>query len=70
MARPDTRAVVSAEVERAITTQLPDVEVVDVQLAPGGLLRVLIDHPKGVDAPRPVDPITRRSKRPFDDRCE
>jgi ribosome maturation factor RimP len=49
VARPDTRAVVSADVERAVTTQLPDVEIVDVQLAPGGLLRVLIDHPKGVD---------------------
>jgi ribosome maturation factor RimP len=39
---------VPAEVERAIVTQLPDVEVVDVQVA-GGSLRVLIDHPRGVD---------------------
>ena len=47
MARPDPRAV-SADVERAVTSQLPDVEVVDVQLV-AGALRVLIDHPRGVD---------------------
>jgi ribosome maturation factor RimP len=47
VARPDPRAV-SADVERAVTSQLPDVEVVDVQLA-AGALRVLIDHPQGVD---------------------
>jgi len=43
------RAALSADVERAVTTQLPDVEIVDVQLAPGELMRVLIDHPRGVD---------------------
>ena len=48
MARPDPRAVVAADVERAVTTQLPDVEIVDVQVA-AGALRVLIDHPRGVD---------------------
>jgi ribosome maturation factor RimP len=47
VARPDPRAV-SADVERAVTSQLPDVEVVDVQLV-AGALRVLIDHPQGVD---------------------
>jgi ribosome maturation factor RimP len=47
VARPDPRAV-SADVERAVTSQLPDVEVVDVQLV-AGALRVLIDHPRGVD---------------------
>jgi len=47
VARPDPRTV-SADVERAVTSQLPDVEVVDVQLV-AGALRVLIDHPRGVD---------------------
>ncbi len=48
MARPDQRASVAHEVERDVVTQLPDVEVVDVQVSPG-VLRVLIDHPQGVD---------------------
>jgi ribosome maturation factor RimP len=47
VARPDPRAI-AADVERAVTSQLPDVEVVDVQIV-AGALRVLIDHPKGVD---------------------
>ena len=48
MSRPDPRATVVADVERAVTSQLPAVEIVDVQLA-AGHLRVLIDHPNGVD---------------------
>ena len=48
MARPDQRASVAHEVERDVVTQLPDVEVVDVQVS-SGVLRVLIDHPQGVD---------------------
>ena len=48
MSRPDVRATVVADVERAITTQLPEVEIVDVQLV-AGVLRVRIDHPNGVD---------------------
>ena len=48
MAKPDMRAVVTADVERAVTEQLPDVEIVDVQVV-AGALRVLIDHPQGVD---------------------
>ncbi len=48
MARPDQRASVAHEVERDVVTQLPDVEVVDVQVS-AGVLRVLIDHPQGVD---------------------
>jgi ribosome maturation factor RimP len=46
--RPDVRPSVASEVERDVVTQLPDVEVFDVQLA-GGVLRVTIDHPQGVD---------------------
>jgi ribosome maturation factor RimP len=42
------RAEIPADVERAITSQLPDVEVVDVQLSASSL-RVLIDRPGGVD---------------------
>ena len=42
------RAEIPADVERAVTSQLPDVEVVDVQLSASSL-RVLIDHPGGVD---------------------
>ena len=48
MARPDERPSVAHEVERDVVTQLPDVEVFDVQLS-GGVLRVTIDHPQGVD---------------------
>ena len=48
MARPDARPSVAHDVERDVVTQLPDVEVFDVQVE-GELLRVLIDHPKGVD---------------------
>jgi ribosome maturation factor RimP len=48
VARPDPRPSVAHEVERDVVTQLPDVEVVDVQLS-GGVLCVLIDHPNGVD---------------------
>jgi ribosome maturation factor RimP len=42
------RAEIPADVERAVTSQLPDVEVVDVKLSASSL-RVLIDHPGGVD---------------------
>jgi ribosome maturation factor RimP len=48
VARPDQRASVAHEVERDVVTQLPDVEVIDVQVS-AGVLRVLIDHPQGVD---------------------
>ena len=48
MTRPDARPSVANEVERDVVTQLPDVEVFDVQLS-GGVLRVTIDHPQGVD---------------------
>jgi ribosome maturation factor RimP len=48
VARPDVRASVAHDVERDVVTQLPDVEIVDVQVS-GSVLRVLIDHPDGVD---------------------
>jgi ribosome maturation factor RimP len=48
VATPEKRPSVADEVERDVVTQLPDVEVVDVQLS-GGVLSVLIDHPNGVD---------------------
>jgi len=49
VARPGQGAAIAADVERAVSAQLPDVEVFDVQVVPGGLLRVVIDHPDGVD---------------------
>jgi ribosome maturation factor RimP len=49
MARPDLRASVAADVERTVTAQFPDVEVVSAQIVAGGVLRVLIDRPGGVD---------------------
>jgi ribosome maturation factor RimP len=48
VARPDARPSVAHDVERDVVKQLPDVEVFDVQLS-GDVLRVLIDHPNGVD---------------------
>jgi ribosome maturation factor RimP len=48
VARPDERPSVAHDVERDVVTQLPDVEVFDVQVS-GDVLRVMIDHPKGVD---------------------
>ena len=48
MTRPDARPSVANEVERDVVTQLPDVEVFDVQIS-DGILRVTVDHPKGVD---------------------
>lgn len=41
-----------AEVEKILAAELPEVEVVDVEVAGGGrsrILQVFIDHPEGVD---------------------
>jgi ribosome maturation factor RimP len=48
VATPEQRPSVADDVERDVVTQLPDVEIVDVQLS-NGVLSVLIDHPNGVD---------------------
>lgn len=46
------KAAIIADVERTLADNLPDVEVVDVEVAGGRgnpLLRVFIDHPEGVN---------------------
>lgn len=46
------KAAITADVERTLAGVLPDVEVVDVEIAGGGgnrILRVFIDHHEGVD---------------------
>jgi len=40
---------IAEDVERVLGAALPALDVVDVRILPGGILRVLIDHPKGVD---------------------
>ena len=43
---------IAEDVERVLGAALPAIDVVDVQVVPGGVLRVLIDHPDGVDHER------------------
>ncbi len=46
----DSRESIATEVEQAVAPVRPDVEIVDVQfVAPQQLVRVLVDHPDGVD---------------------
>ena len=40
------------DVERVLGAALPEIDVVDVKVVPGGVLRVLIDHPGGIDHER------------------
>jgi ribosome maturation factor RimP len=40
------------DVERVLGAVLPAIDLVAVQIVPGGVLRVLIDHPDGVDHER------------------
>jgi ribosome maturation factor RimP len=40
------------DVERVLGAALPAIDVVDVKVVPGGILRVLIDHPDGIDHER------------------
>ena len=40
---------IAEDVERVLGTVMPAIDVVDVTVLPGGVLRVLIDHPDGVD---------------------
>jgi ribosome maturation factor RimP len=45
---------IAEDVERVLGTVMPAIDVVDVRVLPGGVLRVLIDHPDGVDHERCV----------------
>ena len=46
---------IAEDVERVLGAVLPAIDVVDVRVLPGGVLRVLIDHPDGVDHERCVE---------------
>jgi ribosome maturation factor RimP len=43
---------IAEDVERVLGASLPAIDLVDVRIVPGGVLRVLIDHPDGVDHER------------------
>ena len=46
---------IAEDVERVLGAALPAIDVVDVRILPGGILRVLIDHPEGIDHERCVE---------------
>ena len=51
MAVRQTEAI-AEDVERVLGAVLPAIDLVDVRVVTGGVLRVLIDHPDGVDHER------------------
>ncbi len=46
---------IAEDVERVLGAAMPAIDVVDVRVLPGGTIRVLIDHPDGVDHERCVE---------------
>jgi ribosome maturation factor RimP len=46
---------IAEDVERVLGSVMPAIDVVDVRVLPGGVLRVLVDHPGGVDHERCVE---------------
>jgi len=46
---------IAEDVERVLGAAMPAIDVVDVRILPGGITRVLIDHPEGVDHERCVE---------------
>ena len=46
---------IAEDVERVLGAAMPAIDLVDVRILPGGVLRVLIDHPEGVDHERCVE---------------
>jgi ribosome maturation factor RimP len=51
MAVRQTEAI-AEDVERVLGAVLPEIDLVEARVVPGGVLRVLIDHPGGVDHER------------------
>jgi ribosome maturation factor RimP len=54
MAVRHTQAI-AEDVERVLGTAMPAIDLVDVRVLPGAVIRVLIDHPDGVDHERCVE---------------
>ncbi len=46
---------IAEDVERVLGAAMPAIDVVDVRILPGGIIRVLIDHPEGIDHERCVE---------------
>ena len=46
---------IAEDVERVLGAAMPAIDVVSVRILPGGIIRVLIDHPEGVDHERCVE---------------
>ena len=46
---------IAEDVERVLGAAMPAIDVVDVRILPSGIIRVLIDHPEGVDHERCVE---------------
>jgi ribosome maturation factor RimP len=46
---------IAEDVGRVLGAAMPAIDVVDVRVLPGGIIRVLIDHPEGVDHERCVE---------------
>ena len=46
---------IAEDVERVLGAAMPAIDVVDVRVLPGGIIRVLIDHPEGIDHERCVE---------------
>jgi ribosome maturation factor RimP len=45
----DSREAIERRVETALAAALPDVDLLEVSVGAGGMVRAVIDHPEGVD---------------------
>jgi ribosome maturation factor RimP len=57
---------IAEDVERVLGAAMPAIDVVDVKVLPGGILRVLIDHAGGIDHERCAE--AGRALAPFRER--